>query len=785
MKRITLCLLLCHWTAWLEATYWHVPNAGPRGWTCFQPYSDTQAVMFGGFDFAFVGLNDVHLYDIPTNRWKEVETFGTVPEPRGSTNCFVLNSTLYVSGGETTMVWQERVKFFTDLYSLDLQTLTWSKRSPPHTAHASAASTWVNNMFILFGGQPNTANLTTDAMAPCTNDTLIYDPVHDKWTLLQTTTAPPASCFAAMTAIGDDAYLTGGSPTGPSNVEYFAVDVWRFDTRTLQWTLLPSNGPQPSTRSGHAMVADPAHGLLYIVGGSIYCCLLQDVSAFNLTSGSWTLAATLPVTLVAPGALFAGNTLYIDGGYDVVEVSSTLYAMDTQSSNAITELTAIDDTISTADQRFWYGDALYQSTWFVFGGASGSSSVATHDLLALDMATFAWSPVQQSGAIPPPLMGHSWCVMGDQAILFGGEAAGEAPIYRDTYSFNFTTHHWTYINATGTSMITAVSFHTAVMWGTRMIVFGGVDCCYNYNTVSVLDLSASPPAWSLPVIAGSALPPARRNHNAMLVDNTMWIFGGFPGFADVWSLDLLQWRWTLVVPSGPSPTGRTSAASVLVGSHWYINGGEDSLSNVLSDTWVYDLVRNQWTQMQTLDAGSSAPVPVMNHKGLVSPFGDGLIVWGPGQPKYVTQVLVPGFHNITISPSTGSDALCQLDETQPCQSFAFALSRFAGDSDLEFTVSADLLNQFSVSSSQRIADIQLHVPVLVQGNDCWMEWSHVNVCLGQERTVSCWIARAPPASRSGTCNPIPSRWWTCSCKMDAVYWGVRCRQWIRLYPCSR
>lgn len=63
----------------------------------------------------------------------------------------------------------------------------------------------------------------------------------------------------------------------------------------------------------------------------------------------------------------------------------------------------------------------------------------------------------------------------------------------------------------------------------------------------------------------------------------------------------------------------TSAQFVIV------NGGMDTNGRVLSDTVVYSINDNTWTEMTTLDSDSASPQPVMMHKGVVSPFDDQLV----------------------------------------------------------------------------------------------------------------------------------------------------------------
>src|SRR5690242_6454081 len=82
------------------ASFWGIPTSGPRSDHCTVQYGPNSVVFFGGVgSLAGSYQNDVHLYNIQTNRWSAIDTFGVPPTPRINPVCFVYNHSLYVFGG--------------------------------------------------------------------------------------------------------------------------------------------------------------------------------------------------------------------------------------------------------------------------------------------------------------------------------------------------------------------------------------------------------------------------------------------------------------------------------------------------------------------------------------------------------------------------------------------------------------------------------------------------------------------------------------------------------------
>ncbi|XP_019187820.1 PREDICTED: acyl-CoA-binding domain-containing protein 4-like isoform X1 [Ipomoea nil] len=111
----------------------------------------TTLVIFGGQDANRSLLNDLHILDLETMTWDEIDTLGVSPSPRSDHAAAVhAERYLLIFGGGS------HATCFNDLHVLDLQTMEWSRPTQqgeipsPRAGHAGA--TVGENWFIVGGG---------------------------------------------------------------------------------------------------------------------------------------------------------------------------------------------------------------------------------------------------------------------------------------------------------------------------------------------------------------------------------------------------------------------------------------------------------------------------------------------------------------------------------------------------------------------------------------------------------------------------------------------------------
>ncbi|XP_024960077.1 acyl-CoA-binding domain-containing protein 4-like [Cynara cardunculus var. scolymus] len=111
----------------------------------------TSLVIFGGQDASRTLLNDLHILDLETMTWDEIDTLGVSPSPRSDHAAAVhADRYLLIFGGGTHST------CFNDLHVLDMQTMEWSRPTQqgeipsPRAGHAGV--TIGGNWFIAGGG---------------------------------------------------------------------------------------------------------------------------------------------------------------------------------------------------------------------------------------------------------------------------------------------------------------------------------------------------------------------------------------------------------------------------------------------------------------------------------------------------------------------------------------------------------------------------------------------------------------------------------------------------------
>ena len=102
---------------------------------------------------------------------------------------------------------------------------------------------------------------------------------------------------------------------------------------------------------------------------------------------------------------------------------------------------------------------LYDGCMYVFGGWSDDQTILS-DTQRFSFATREWQPVRSQGFPPAAREGHSAVVWGSQMIVFGGQ--GEQGNFRDCYSFSFDDLTWRYLDTTLSPNRAAVGPHGIV-----------------------------------------------------------------------------------------------------------------------------------------------------------------------------------------------------------------------------------------------------------------------------------------------------------------------------------
>ena len=101
-------------------------------------------------------------------------------------------------------------------------------------------------------------------------------------------------------------------------------------------------------------------------------------------------------------------------------------------------------------------------------------------------------------------------------------------------------------------------------------------------------------------------PPGRYGHSAVVVDDSMYVFGGQGQFGcldDLWCFDFVRCEWRLVAATGAPPAPRTNHRACVSDDVVFIFGGRDVRPGAdvvnYDDLYGFDLEANEWLAIET------------------------------------------------------------------------------------------------------------------------------------------------------------------------------------------
>lgn len=243
----------------------------------------------------------------------------------------------------------------------------------------------------------------------------------------------------------------------------------------------------------------------------------------------------------------------------------------------------------------------------IFGGMVeyGRYSNELYELLASRWEWRRLTPLQEP---PSPRLGHSFNLVGQKAVIFGG-LANESndpklniPKYlNDVYTLEIregTSLQWVCPTIEG-PVPCARESHAAVTIGNKLLVHGGMNG-KRLSDLWTLDLGEKL-SWTSVTTQGPA-PLPRSLHSALVIKNTLFVFGGWvpvlsedgalPAQETEWkcsnalarlNLDTFTWE---AVPDFPTdneeacPCPRAGHAAAVVGTRMYVWSGRDGYRRV-------------------------------------------------------------------------------------------------------------------------------------------------------------------------------------------------------------
>ncbi|MBC8167381.1 MAG: hypothetical protein H7Y20_16120 [Bryobacteraceae bacterium] len=315
--------------------------------------------------------------------------------------------------------------------------------------------------------------------------------------------------------------LFGGQDSSPRN------DLWAYSITQRRWEEILITGPKPPARFGHTSIFDPGKRRLVVFGGQA-AGFFSDVWAFDTIQRTWQ---QLSAENTGPGRRY-GHSAIFDSARNRMVIS-----------HGFTNSGRFDDT------------------W------------------AFDFNSDSWRDLSPSGTRPLKRCLHHAVVdsANSQMYLYGGCASGFGPCpLGDLWAFDLSSGRWT---EKTTQLKPPPREHYGMGFEAvrgRLLIFGGSGSGFLNDTWEYDPRSVS---WQQPAIAGSAPGPRSRHETTTAGDRgAMFFFGGTTASGltnELWMLgpDLLP-RAPLIAAAGPVNVFSGSAGAIAPGEVVSIFGSD-------------------------------------------------------------------------------------------------------------------------------------------------------------------------------------------------------------------
>jgi len=364
--------------------------------------------------------------------------------------------------------------------------------------------TLVGEKIFIFGGSDSEV---------CFNDLYIFDAETYWWSVQKTKgMVPPPKPCRALTAnlIGDYIFYFAG---GDGPVYYNSL--YLLNTKTLLWEKPEVRGQIPNPRRAHSSWV--FNDLLYIFAGGDGMAALNDIYVLKRDDGN-------PNTSINNSP--AGKSK-VNGYQDMNSISNSI---DNYSDS---------NSFSENKDNVYEGGNISQRNIQHSNSGNYRNHVRNNnrddddDIPPNPNLRFVWTKLTTTGEAPSPRGYHTSTLIGNKVVVYGGSDGHKC--FSEVYILDLERNHWSRI--VSNKSIPRLS-HTATQVGSYLFIIGGHDV--NHYSHSILLLNLVTLRWELRRVYGER-PSNRGYHSAVLFDSRIFLFGGYDGhkiFDDMYVLDL-------------------------------------------------------------------------------------------------------------------------------------------------------------------------------------------------------------------------------------------------------
>jgi len=243
---------------------------------------------------------------------------------------------------------------------------------------------------------------------------------------------------------------------------------------------------------------------------------------------------------------------------------------------------------------------------------------------------FGWKRVVVPQEKPLPRRYTTGVLHDHKLYVFGGMSPSKAPL-NDLYYFDIDASTWHLVPPKG--VVPAARYgHSAVIVNDTMLVYGGCGDKNQGAFGDVYSFSFASGEWKVVDVKGQ-VPPPRFNHSCVVHHSQLLVFGGSKDqsvhYDDGYVFDIDNATWTSLNGTGHKPSNRAGHLSFVLPEngtdYLYIFGGHTGKGgfDILADMSRLNLSNNTWEEVDAsgILPRMGRPIPCIVHNGQVYTYG--------------------------------------------------------------------------------------------------------------------------------------------------------------------